>query len=123
MILLHMEENTSLRPQPELHLRHLTGINAQTGDFPPELFGQVRQALVMGMDQLASHGMGAENVTRIIFMLHDTTGFATCFPLLNDLFGRTCPATTLRLVKPFEQPGQLVGIELLATAGANDTEA
>ncbi|MGY6768418.1 RidA family protein [Komagataeibacter sp. NFXK3] len=122
MILLQMEENTSLRPQPELHLRHLTGINAQTGDFSPELFGQIRQALMTGMDQLASQGLGAENVTRIIFMLHDTAGFAACFPLLNDLFGRTCPATTLRLVKAFEQPGQLAEIELVAATAPGDTE-
>lgn len=101
-------------PSPEIHIRHLTGVDATTGQFPTELFPQIRQALATGMARLGQHGMTAENVTRITFTLRETDGFSACFPLLNDLFGRTCPATTLRLVRQFDQDGQLAEIELLA---------
>lgn len=116
-----MEENTPFHPPAEVHIRHLTGEDMQTGTFSPDLFPQIRQALATGMARLARQGMGADNVTRIVFTLCATDGFAACFPLLNDLFGRTCPATTLRLVSPFTQPGKLAEIELIALP-AQDAE-
>lgn len=109
-----MEENTPFHPPAETHIRHLAGADPQTGSFSPDLFPQIRQALGAGMARLAEQGMAAENVTRIVFTLSTTDGFNTCFPLLNDLFSRTCPATTLRLVNEFSQPGQLVAIDLIA---------
>ncbi|BAK84202.1 hypothetical protein GLX_17900 [Komagataeibacter medellinensis NBRC 3288] len=109
-----MEENTPFPPPAEIQIRHLTGADPQTGSFSPELFAQIRRALGAGMTRLAEQGMTAENVTRIIFTLSTTDGFNTCFPLLNDLFSQTCPATTLRLVNEFSQPGQLVAIDLIA---------
>ncbi|EGG77886.1 endoribonuclease L-PSP [Gluconacetobacter sp. SXCC-1] len=119
MILAIMEENTPFHPPAEVHIRHLTGVDRQTGTFPPDLFAQIRQALAAGMDRLASQGMTAENVTRIVFTLSRTDGFNACFPLLNDLFARTCPATTLRLVSPFAQAGQLVEIDLVTLPGTD----
>ncbi|GAB6967340.1 hypothetical protein JCM25156A_13770 [Komagataeibacter kakiaceti JCM 25156] len=104
------------RSPPEIEIRHLTGIDAGTGEFLPDVFSQIRQALAEGVAQLALHGMTAENVTRVVFVLSETEGFSTCFPLLNDLFGRTCPATTLRLVGHFDRPGQLAEIRLVAMA-------
>ncbi|GBR30387.1 endoribonuclease L-PSP [Komagataeibacter oboediens] len=122
VILTSMEEIMPFRPSPEIHIRHLTGFDATTGQFPAGLFPQIRQALATGMAQLDQQGMGADNVTRITFTLRETDGFSTCFPLLNDLFGRTCPATTLRLVKQFERTGQLAEIELVALpTQADDT--
>ena len=109
-----MEENTPFHPPAEIQIRHMTGADPQTGAFSPDLFPQIRQALGTGMARLAAQGMVAENVTRVVFTLSTTDGFSTCFALLNDLFGRTCPATTLRLVSPFSQPGQLVEIDLIA---------
>lgn len=111
-----MQENMLFRSPPEIEIRHLTGVDAATGTFGPDVFSQIRQALADGMAQLALHGLTAQNVTRIVFVLSETEGFSTCFPLLNDLFGRTCPATTLRLVDHFDNPGQLAEIRLVAMA-------
>lgn len=111
-----MQENMLFRSPTEIQIRHLTGADTATGAFPPDVFGQIRQALADGMVQLASHGLTADNVTRVVFVLSETEGFSTCFPLLNDLFARTCPATTLRLIDHFASPGQLAEIELVAIA-------
>ncbi|NVN36329.1 endoribonuclease L-PSP [Komagataeibacter swingsii] len=122
VILAPMEENMPFRPSPEVHIRRLTGVDTTTGQFPTELFPQIRQALATGIARLGQQGMTAENVTRVTFTLRETDGFSACFPLLNDLFGRTCPATTLRLVKQFDRDGQLAEIELVALpAQADDT--
>lgn len=118
-----MQENTPFRPPPEIQIRHLTGIDAQTGQFPPDVFAQIRQALSVGISNLAQQGMTAQDVTRIVFILSETEGFNACFPLLHDLFGRTCPATTLRLVSHFDTPGQLAEIELIALPEHEATDA
>ncbi|GAA4474993.1 hypothetical protein GCM10023157_03050 [Gluconacetobacter asukensis] len=97
----------------EIHVRHLTGIDPRTTGKPPGLTEQCRVALDRGARALARDGYRLEDVTRIIFLMRDTDGFPSCFPLLRDAFGAGRPGTTLRLVTEFDSPGTLIEIELV----------
>ncbi|MFW7268582.1 hypothetical protein ACMAUO_11510 [Gluconacetobacter sp. Hr-1-5] len=97
----------------EIHVRHLTGIDPRTGGNPPCLKEQCRVALDRGARALARDGYRLQDVTRIIFLMRDTDGFPSCFPLLRDAFGTGRPGTTLRLVTGFDEPGAQIEIELV----------
>ncbi|GBQ27076.1 hypothetical protein ACLRDC_12715 [Gluconacetobacter sacchari] len=97
----------------EIHVRHLIGIDPRTEAEPPGLMEQCRLALDRGARALARDGYRLEDVTRIIFLLRDTDGFPSCFPLLREAFGAGRPGTTLRLVTGFDTPGAQIEIELV----------
>ncbi|MBB2204210.1 RidA family protein [Gluconacetobacter takamatsuzukensis] len=97
----------------EIHVRHLTGIDPRTEGKPPGLMEQCRVALDRGALALARDGYRLEDVTRIVFLMRDTDGFPSCFPLLRDAFGAGRPGTTLRLVPGFDTPGTRIEIELV----------
>lgn len=97
----------------EIHVRHLTGIAPRNEGNPPSLTEQCRVALDRGARTLARDGYRLEDVTRIVFLMRDTDGFPSCFPLLRDAFGAGRPGTTLRLVAGFDSPGTLIEIELV----------
>lgn len=103
------------RPNAEIHIRHLTGRNPGNGEFAPSLVAQLRLALAQGASELEQHGYSLRDVTRIIFTLSGTEGFSACFSTLNELFGQSCPATTLRLVKSGRHQDELVELDLLVT--------
>ncbi|GBR04299.1 hypothetical protein GLI01_22700 [Gluconacetobacter liquefaciens] len=97
----------------EIHVRHLTGIDPRSTGNPPSLKDQCRVALDRGAQALARDGYRLQDVTRIIFMMRDTDGFPSCFPLLRDAFGTGRPGTTLRLVPGFDDPDTQIEIELV----------
>lgn len=97
----------------EIHVRHLTGIDPQAEGHSPGLVEQCRVALDRGARALAGDGYRLQDVTRIVFLLRDTDGFSSCFPLLRDAFGGGRPGTTLRLVPGFDNPDTRIEIELV----------
>ncbi|MFT9435613.1 hypothetical protein [Acetobacter syzygii] len=97
----------------EIHVRHLTGTDPQAEGKAPGLVEQCREALDRGARALARDGYRLEDVTRIVFLMRDTDGFPSCFPLLRDAFGDGRPGTTLRLVPGFDTPGTQIEIELV----------
>ncbi|MBB2201996.1 Rid family hydrolase [Gluconacetobacter tumulisoli] len=97
----------------DIHVRHLTGIDRATGQTGPGLAEQCRLALDHGAAALARDGHAMHDVTRAVFLLRDTDGFAACFPHLREAFGSGRPATTLRLVPGFDDPDVLIEIELV----------
>lgn len=97
----------------EIHVRHLTGIDPHAKGNAPGLKEQCRVALDRGAQALARDGYQLQDVTRIIFLMRDTDGFPSCFPLLRDAFGTGCPGTTLRLVPGFDDPAIQIEIELV----------
>lgn len=101
------------RPQADIHIRHLTGCDPDTGQFPPALLAQFHQALTQGAAELQRDGYSLHDVTHIVFTLTGTADFSSSFALLNEQFGRSCPATTFRLVRTYANPGQLIELDLI----------
>lgn len=101
------------RPHADIHIRHLTGRDPDTGLFPPALLAQFRQALAQGASELQRDGYTLQDVTHIVFTLTGTKDFTSSFSLLNELFGHSCPATTFRLVRTYDKPGQLIELDLM----------
>ncbi|GBQ28941.1 hypothetical protein HLH34_05295 [Gluconacetobacter azotocaptans] len=97
----------------DIHVHHLTGIDRATGQAGPGLVEQCRLALDHGAAVLARSGHAMQDVTRVVFLLNNTDGFAACFPHLREAFGAGRPATTLRLVPGFDDPEVLIEIELV----------
>jgi len=96
---------------PELHILGLTGSNDSKHD---PLSVQCRAALIKGLDALSMHGLGFDDVTRVVYLIQDGDAFTSCLGLLREAFAAARPVTTIRLVQGFPQPNTDIEIEMIA---------